>query len=198
MRRMVFFPVLLAGLLLAGCFQSEAPGPKVGVVDTARVFRDSEPGKAGVKFLESLHETMQSELNVIQENLQKKPEDASIQQKLQETYMAFQQRMGAEQQNVISLLNDATQRAMDAYRAQKKLDILLGSEAALSFNKSVDVTNEVIAELNKQKVEFKPVQPEEPKAEAAPQQAPAASDAPAKDTAPAAKEKAPAKEAPKK
>ena len=190
MRTKFLLPMmLLAGVLVTGCIQSEAPAPKVGVVDTARVFRDSEPGKAGVKFLEGLHETMQSELNAIQEDMQKKPGDAAVQQRLQETYMAFQQRMGAEQQNVISLLNDATQRAMDTYRSQKNLDVLLGSEAALSYNKSVDVTNDVIVELNKQKVEFKPVQPEEPKAEAAP--------APEAEKAPAAQE-APAKEAPAK
>lgn len=162
MRKTVFVPVvLMASLLLGGCLQSEPANPTTGVVDTARIFRDSDAGKAGVKFLESLHEKMQSELNGIQENLQKNPNDADVQQKLQETYMLFQQRMGAEQQNVITLLNDATQRVMDAYRGQKKLDVILSSEAALSFSKAVDITADIIAELNKQKVEFKPVQPEE-------------------------------------
>lgn len=157
-----FLPVmLLAILLLSGCISSESSTPAVGVVDIARVFRDSEPGKTGVKFLEGLHEKMQGDLNAIEKDLQKKPGDQAMQQKLQETYMAFQQRMGAEQQNVVTLLNDAAQRAMDAARAQKKLSMIIGGEAALSFDKSVDVTADVIAELNKQTVEFKPVQPEE-------------------------------------
>ena len=168
MRAFTFIPVLLlAAMLLAGCNQPEKSAPSVAVVDTARVFRDSEPGKAGVKFLESLHEKMQGELNALQETLQKNPEDQAAQQKLQETYMNFQQRMGAEQQNVITLLNDATQRTLDSYREQKNLEMILSSEAALSFGKSVDVTNDIIAELNKQKVEFKPIVPEAAKEPAA-------------------------------
>lgn len=161
MRILPFVPVLmLAAMLLAGCNQPENSAPSVAVVDTARVFRDSDPGKAGVKFLESLHEKMQGELNALQEAVQKNPEDQAAQQKLQETYMNFQQRMGAEQQNVITLLNDATQRTLDNYREQKKLEIILSSEAALSFGKTVDVTGEIIAELNKQKIAFKPMAPE--------------------------------------
>lgn len=160
--------VLLAGALLTGCNQAESAAPGVAVVDTARVFRDSEVGKAGVKFLEGMHDKMQVDLNSIQEALQKNPTDQAAQQKLQETYMDFQQRMGAEQQNVITLINDAAQRAMDSYRTQNKLQIIVGSESALSYDKAVDVTAGVIAELNKQKVEFKATQPEGKPAEAAP------------------------------
>lgn len=183
MRTFKIIPLLLlAGLLFSGCTQSESSAPAAGVVDMARIFRDSEPGKAGVKFLEGLHEKMQGELNALQENLQKKPEDQAAQQKMQETYMAFQQRMGAEQQNVITLLNDAAQRTLDAYRAQKKLKVIISTEAALSFDKTVDVTADVIAELNKQKIEFKSEQPEEtPQEQAAPaQSAPAPSKTPKK------------------
>lgn len=173
MRITVFFSMLLlAGALLAGCNQAESSAPSVAVVDTARVFRDSDAGKAGVKFLEGMHEKMQAELNGIQESLAKNPNDQAAQQKLQETYMDFQQRMGAEQQNVLTQLNDVAQRAMDNYRTQNKLQVILGSEAALSFDKAVDVTTGVIAEMNKQKVEFKATQPEAAKP-AAPEAAPA-------------------------
>lgn len=188
MRRLFFVPVLLTMTLLAGCFQSENSAPTVGVVDTARIFRDSDAGKAGVKFLESLQEKMQVDLNEIQEVLKKNPNDQAAQQKLQETYMGFQQRMGAEQQNVVTLLNDATQRVLDSFRQQKKLSVILSQEATLSFDKAVDVTAEVIAELNKQKLEFKPVVPE-------------AAAAPAATTAPAPaapKADAPKADAPKK
>lgn len=191
MRRLFFVPLLLSVTLMAGCFQSESSAPKVAVVDTARVFRDSDAGKAGVKFLESLQEKMQADLNTIQEVLKKNPNDQAAQQKLQETYMGFQQRMGAEQQNVVTLLNDATQRVLDTFRDQKKLSVILSQEATLSFDKSVDVTAEVIAELNKQKVEFKAIAPEAPAAAPA-VEAPKA-DAPKAD----AKADAPKADAPK-
>ena len=179
---------LIALMTLTGCIPSEPAAPKVAVVDTARVFRDSEPGKAGVKFLEGMQEGMQRELNSLQDQLQKKPEDAALQQKLQETYMSLQQRMGAEQQNVITLLNDAIQRAMDSYRARKQLDVILTNEAALSYSKAVDVTADIIAEFNTHKLTFTPVIPEDSKetakeaAPAKPEPAPKAEEAPAKAT----------------
>lgn len=174
MRRLFFVPVALMVTLMTGCIQTENSAPTVGVVDTARVFRDSDAGKAGVKFLEGLQEKMQVDLNDIQEVLKKNPNDQAAQQKLQETYMGFQQRMGAEQQNVVTLLNDATQRVLDTFRQQKKLSVILSQEATLSFDKAVDVTAEVIAELNKQKVEFKAIVPETPAAAVAPAEAPKA------------------------
>ena len=188
---------LIALMALTGCIPSEPATPKVAVVDTARVFRDSEPGKAGVKFLEGMQENMQRELNALQDQLQKKPEDAALQQKLQETYMSLQQRMGAEQQNVITLLNDAIQRAMDTYRARKQLDVIFTNEAALSYSKAVDVTADIIAEFNTHKLTFTPVVPEEKK-EAAPapaDPAPKADEAPAKqsDAAPKKADPAPQK-----
>lgn len=175
---------LLMLMALTGCIPTEPTSPKVAVVDTARIFRDSEPGKAGVKFLESLHETMQAELNSLQDQLQKKPEDTALQQKLQETYMALQQRMGAEQQNIITLLNDALQRAIDNYRARKQLDVVLTNEAVLSYSKAVDVTADIIAELNTHNISFTPISPEETK-DAAPQKE---DTAPPKEAAPAKKE----------
>lgn len=202
MRRMMFVPVLVMMTMLTGCLQGESSAPTIGVVDTARIFRDSEAGKAGVKFLEGMQAKMQAELTAIQEILQKNPEDQAAQQKLQETYMSFQQRMGAEQQNVVTLLNDATQRVLDSYRQQKKLTVILAQESTLSVDKSVDVTADVITELNKQKVEFKAITPEAPAAAAAPAASEAGKPAatPADDKkAPADDKKAPApKEAPKK
>lgn len=205
MRRMMFVPVLVMMTMLTGCLQGESAAPAIGVVDTARIFRDSDAGKAGVKFLEGMQAKMQAELTAIQEILQKNPEDQAAQQKLQETYMGFQQRMGAEQQNVVTLLNDATQRVLDSYRQQKKLTVILAQESTLSVDKNVDVTADVIAELNKQKVEFKAITPEAPAPAPAAEAtkpaaaAPAAQKADEAQKAPAAKE-APAapKEAPKK
>ncbi len=157
---LLFIIITIMALGAFGCEQNGKSGPSVGVVDTSRVFRDSNPGKAGIKYLEGLHETMQAELNNLQKDAEAKPDDTALQQKIQDSYMAFQQRMGAEQQNVINLLNDSIQRALDACREQKKLDIIFSNEAALSFSKASDITADIIAEVNKRQVEFKPIAPE--------------------------------------
>ena len=61
---------LLLSFMLFACQQADNNAqPKVAVVDMARVMRDSELGKAGVKFLESLQGDMQTKLNDIQQRL---------------------------------------------------------------------------------------------------------------------------------
>ncbi len=188
---------LLAISMLAACNQS-GPAPAqstIGIVDTARIFRESEPAKAGIKFLESVQSEMQDKLTVIQEEIQKDPTNTALQQEVQTMYAEFQQRIGAEEQNVVNLLQDALQRSVDSHRVSKKLTLVVGSEVALAYDKSVDITDDIIAEMNKQSIEFKTIVAEELTPEpmtsedAAPAtQAPATEGdaAPAKEQAPAA------------
>lgn len=176
--------VFVLSFMLLACQQTEnAAQPKLAVVDMARIMRDSEPGKAGVKFLEGLQTEMQGKLNEIQTRLENDPKDEAAQKELQSVYMASQQRMQAEQQNVVNLLYDAVQRTVNAYREQKGYDVILSTEGVASFNPRVDVTAALIAEVNKQKLDFKPVAPGTA--------APEAATAPAQDQ-PAAQDKAPA------
>jgi outer membrane protein len=169
--------LLIAALLSSGWIFGSASG--VAVVDSARVFKESDPGKAGIKHLESLHESMQAELNALQEELQAKPKDETLQQRLQEKYMIYQQRISAEQQQVINTLNEAIQKALDACRAQKNLALIVGTDVALSFGQTADVTEDVIREVNKAKIEFLPIEPEAEVATPAPS-APSRSKAPAR------------------
>lgn len=174
MRIRLFMPlVFVLSFMLLACQQTETKDaqPKLAVVDMARIMRDSEPGKAGVKFLESLQSGMQEKLNAIQARLEKDPKDEAAQKELQGVYMASQQRMQAEQQNVVNLLYDTIQRVLNAYREQQGYDIILSAEVAAAFNPKADVTAAVIVEVNKQKIDFKPL-PEPAAPEAAP--APAA------------------------
>ena len=125
-----------------------------------RIMRDSEAGKAGVKHLEALQADMQEQLNAIQGRLEKNGSDADAQKELQTVYMMSQQRMQVEQQNVVNVLYDTMQRIVNAYRTEKGYALIISSEAAASFDPKTDVTADIIAAMNKQKVEFKPVAPE--------------------------------------
>lgn len=205
--RLVLPLVLVLSLGLLACQQADNSRPGIAVVDMARVMRDSEPGKAGVKFLEGLQADMQKKLNEIQKRLETKPDDATAQKELQTTYITAQQRMQAEQQNVINVLYDAMQRVANAYRTEKGYDVILSTESVTSFDAKVDVTNAILAAMNKQKIEFKPMAvPESPAdasadapADAAKQEAGKPSDAaPATDTKAAKDTKAAAPKAGKK
>ena len=163
---------LLLSFMLFACQQADNNAqPKMAVVDMARVMRDSELGKAGVKFLESLQGDMQTKLNDIQQRLEANPKDAEAQKELQAVYMSAQQRMQVEQQNVVNLLYDAIQRVINTYRTEKGYAVIISTEAVAAFDSKSDVTNEVLDLVNKQKLDFKSVKPE---AEKAPEAAPKA------------------------
>ena len=163
---------LLLSMMLFACQQADNNAqPKMAVVDMARVMRDSELGKAGVKFLESLQGDMQTKLNDIQQRLEANPKDAEAQKELQAVYMSAQQRMQVEQQNVVNLLYDAIQRVINTYRTEKGYAVIISTEAVAAFDSKSDVTNEVLELVNKQKLDFKSVKPE---AEKAPEAAPKA------------------------
>ena len=158
MRIRYFMPLaLMLSLMLIACQQGEGSSQaKLAVVDMTRVMRDSEAGKAGVKHLEGLQADMQAQLNDIQKRLEENAEDVEAQKELQTVYMASQQRMQVEQQNVVNVLYDTMQRIINAYRADKGYALIISSEAAASFDSKADVTSDIIAAMDKQKIDFKP------------------------------------------
>lgn len=158
--RLLAVSLLLLSLLCAACQQGEnktASGPRIAVVDVVRVMRDSEPGKAGIKFLEGIQADIQKQLDDIQAKLEKDRENQALQQQLQTVYMAAQQRMGAEQQNVLSQLQNVVQRTMDEFRKAQGYDVIMSAETMASFDAKLDVTNGVIEAMNSQKITFVPV-----------------------------------------
>lgn len=195
--RFVVLPLLLLfALAFAGCQQTEPSKPAVAVVDMSRLLTESEPGKAGMTFLEGLQSDMQNKLNAIQERLEKNDKDEEAQRELQMSYMTFQTRMGKEQQNVAGQLYDMLQKVLGEYRQAHGYQVIISREVVASFDAKVDVTDAVLAEVNKQKITFIPLEQDDaaPAAEepAAPGQKaePAAEKpaaAPATDKAPAGK-----------
>ncbi len=146
---------------------------KMKVVDIARIFRESDPGKSGVDFLNTVQAQIQTELAALQAKVQADPENMEVQQEIQIVYNQLQQRMNAEQQNVMNIVNDLLQRTLDEYRNKNKLELIVSSEVTLSYDKSLDITSEVIAEMNKHKVEYKSVAPTPKAADPAPATDPA-------------------------
>lgn len=157
----IYSAMLLAfcvGAFLCGCQEQAASvKPAIALVDMARVMRDSAPGKEGVKFLESRQAVLQKALDEIQDKVEKNPEDEKAIQELQRVFAVSQQRMQAEQQNVANILYDAVQRVVNEYRQKEGYDIILGMEAVAAFNPARDVTAAIISEVDKQKIEFKPL-----------------------------------------
>lgn len=201
--RLLILSLLVLCLAVSGCQQTQEPAVKVGVVDMNRLLRDSEPGKEASRFLEGMQKEIQQQIDDVQARLGKDPENENLQRELQAIYMGGQQRINAEQQNVVSQLLDLTQRLVNNYRKANGLSVVLGTDVAVAYDPALDVTNALLDEMNKQKVNFVSVsnpQPEAPAAADAPAAeapAPAAQDAKAAEKpAPTAEQAAPAAEKP--
>lgn len=191
--RFLVLSLLVLCLAVSGCQQPQEPAVKVAVVDMNRLLRDSEPGKEASRFLEGMQKEIQQQIDDVQARLGKDPENEALQRELQAIYMGGQQRINAEQQNVVSQLLDLTQRLVNNYRKANGLSVVLGSDVAVAYDPALDVTNALLDEMNKQKVNFVSVsnpQPAVPAAAdapaAAPAEAPAEAKAPAQEVQPAA------------
>ena len=161
--RFLVLSLLVLCLAVSGCQQTQEPAVKVGVVDMNRLLRDSEPGKEASRFLEGMQKEIQQQIDDVQARLGKDPENEALQRELQAIYMGGQQRINAEQQNVVSQLLDLTQRLVNNYRKANGLSVVLGTDVAVAYDPALDVTNALLDEMNKQKVNFElPLRPKLP------------------------------------
>lgn len=206
MKKSHVFPILLAlGLLLGACQDPSAQpgGQKIAVVDFERLMRDSVPGKEAQKFIDGRQAEAQAQLSAVQEKLEKAPDDQALQQEFQKVYATAMQRLQTEAQNAANIIQDAIKNVMNAYREKNGYDVIVYSETLASYSPQADITSAIMAEVDKKKVEFKPLpQPTPPEAAPAPAAAPKASEAtsapkpagePAKAPENGAKEAKPAK-----
>lgn len=157
--KIAIFLLLTFSLLLCACEQSQ--GQKNGVVDLNRLMRDSAPGKAGLAFIEAQQKELQTKLDSLQDKLEKNPADEAAMQELQTVYAASQQRIQAEGQHVVTLLFDAIQNVLNNFREKNGYAMLIRAEALDAYDPGLDVTNAVMAEVDKLKIDFQPVTPKD-------------------------------------
>ena len=122
---------------------------KIAVVDPARLFQESEPGKAGIEHLKQLEAAMQEQLKTAQGMIEKAPNDEALRARFQKTFVGYQQIVNAEQQKVVQQINGLMQK--NGY------SVIMNAEGLLAFDPKSDVTKDVIAEMDKTKVTFAPV-----------------------------------------
>lgn len=148
----------LALLVLILAFSTTAcVGSKVGVINPTRLFQDSESGKAGLAHLKQIESEMQTQLTTAQEMLKKSPDDEALRSRFQQTFAGYQQLITDQQQKVVESVNKQIEAALDVCRGQKGLAAILNGEAVLSYAPDTDVTDAVLAEMNKAPLSFAPV-----------------------------------------
>ncbi len=159
--RLVLFAAVM--LLLAGC-----NGKNLAVVNTDTIYQKSAASEKGTAYLKGVSSELEAELTALQKKAESTKDKKAAQMQLQQSLMGIQQRFSAEQQQVITTLSDLYKKALENCRSKYKIDLIFASDTALSYDKSVDMTDKVLEEMNALPVEFKPMNAENAPAEAAP------------------------------
>ncbi len=159
-RRLLVLPLLAFCLVLGAC--GDEGKKDVAVVDVARIARESEPGKALNAFLESIQQDFNQRLMAQQEVYQQNTEDAAARQTLETMFMSMQQRLQTEEENATSILLERILQTINTFRESRGYSVILRNDVVLSHDKTVDVTDQVLAEVNKIVIEYKPVTADQP------------------------------------
>ena len=135
-------------LMLSACNDS---GPTVAVVNAAQVYTECESGKQAREYLEKIAEEMQNDLLELQAAAERAPvaqRQAAI-EKLQTTSLEYQQRIRLEEQQILNKISEDYQTAVDEYRKANNIDVILRAEVIVSTSERADITEAIIAAMNK-------------------------------------------------
>ncbi|MDD4951555.1 MAG: OmpH family outer membrane protein [Desulfovibrionaceae bacterium] len=170
MKRTVFWALVLFLALQVSAFA--AGQVKIGVVDTGKVFSESEPGKDAFGKLKAKFETMtkdlerqKKEVTKLREDLQKQGLVLSLEAKqdkelefkrkvrdFQDTSQAYQQKFAMEKGRLSEPILKLLVEVVKDYGIKNGFTMLVDKNARVSgllFNDpAIDVTDKITAELN--------------------------------------------------
>jgi len=177
--------LLLAAILCLGlvaCNQQEA-SVKIGIVDEAAAFKDNKIAQKAMEYLKEVGTPLQTKAEAAYKAMQEnQTEETVAAYKL--TMGELQTTMGAEQQRVVAMVEKEFSKALEAYRAEKGLTVILSKQSVIAASDTVDITSDIVGAMDTVTVDFTkpeaPAAPEQVKAEEAkPQEAQAEETKPA-------------------
>ena len=139
-------------LVVVGCKDESAkPAVSVAVVNAAQVYSECESGKQAREYLEKIGAEMRDDLVAMQAEIEKLPankrEEAA--EKFQATVVDYQQRLRMEEQQILNKLSEDYQNAVDEYRKANNISLVVRSEVLVSSAEDADITQAIIAVMNR-------------------------------------------------
>lgn len=139
-------------LMLSACNEK---GQSVAVVNAAQVYTECESGKQAREYLEKITSEMQNDLLELQAAAENAPaaQRQSAIEKLQTTSLEYQQRIRMEEQQILNKISEDYQNVVDEYRKANNIDVILRAEVIVSASEKADITQAIIAAMNKKTAE---------------------------------------------
>ena len=169
MKKILLLTICLVMLLQVSAFAES----KVGVFQMQKVVLECDYGKAVLAQLKAKFEPLEAEIKKEDEAIQKlaaelKKQDLALKleakqdkqreyrrkmRDLQDSYTAYQQKQQVEQQRLLAPIKERVGKAIAAYSMANGFTIVFEMQVAgvIYIDKGVDISDAVIAELNKMK-----------------------------------------------
>ncbi len=149
--------LVLALMLIAAFAVSGCAGSKIGVVNSARIYQESDAGKAGLAYLEQVERDVKAKAEAAQRVAESMPDNEAMPLSLQKFFVSCQEAMNNAQQQAVNAVQDLITSSISNFREQQHMTVILQNDAIVSASPQADVTDAVIAEMNKSAVVFEPV-----------------------------------------
>lgn len=157
MKRTLFSGICLIALALtAACGTNpDGAGPKVAVLDANSVMEQSKAGSEGLAYFENLTGDMRAQLEEMQQAMGQNA-TAEQQQKFQAEVGKARKQMQAEQERVMGVIRTKFTEAVELYRQEHGIDVVLLKNQVLANAPGADITQDVIAAMDAMDIQVLP------------------------------------------
>jgi outer membrane protein len=170
-------------------FCGVAQADKLAIVDVERIFRESEPGKAGEAHLKQARDILQKGLDEARALYKGQEDTPKARAELRNAQAALERQLAADRLAVRQVLTTTLEKVVRAWfdgpgqRAATRA--VAPASAFFAYSPTLDVTDAILREMNKEKPAFHALPTVTVKANPSAQAAPPAKPAPASPAAPA-------------
>ena len=145
-------------LCVLAFFGGAAQAAGLAVVDVERVFRESAPGKAGEAHLTQVRDILQKGLDELRGLYKGKEDTAEAKAALRDGQVALERQFAADRRAVRQVLSATLDKVIRAwFSASAKgsaISAVVPSSAFFVYSPTLDVTDVVIREMDKEKPAF--------------------------------------------
>ncbi|MDR1241916.1 MAG: OmpH family outer membrane protein [Deltaproteobacteria bacterium] len=150
----IFLNIPLALLLLGTLAACDQNRRNVAVIDAEQIYQKSKVAAEGMKHLETLTGQVQNALMQMQEQLKAAPEDKELEQRLQTEIFALQGNLDKAQREVAERVNKRFDDAVEAYRKQQNLELVLPRQLVMAVRPEADITQKIIELMDAESADF--------------------------------------------
>ena len=138
--------LLVVFAALAGCNQQA--GPAIGVIDLERAYQSNKATAAIMQHLETMQAPLAEKVNKALEAMKQDQNDETV-KAYNDTMTEAQGILQNEQQRLVPILNKAFNKVLEDYRVEHGLSVILNKQMVAASAADVDVTDAVIAAMDK-------------------------------------------------